>query len=247
MTDATPMALPGFTADAPKGARKDADFYPTPYELLRQIEPVMRARLAALGSPVLVEPACGDGRMLAWLCDLPKSSEGAIGCDIRPEAVEQTEARVGDDLPECTEVFSADWLTWGGDRLLARSLPPVTLPECRSLAIVSNPPFCIAADFVRTCIARAQRYASTGRPPGERWMVAMLLRVTFLEPTVQDRRAQLHADHPCDVWIPTTRVSFTDGGNDSATTAWFIWPPEDPQQVGHRVRYLGRHKPGGAP
>lgn len=39
----------------------------------------------------------------------------------------------------------------------------------------------------------------------------------------------------------------TDGGNDSATTAWFIWPPEDPQQVGHRIRYLGRHKPGGAP
>lgn len=239
MGDATPMALPGFTADAPQGARKDADFYPTPHELMRQIEPVMRARLAALGSPVLVEPACGDGRMLKWLAGLTEH-QAAVGLDIRPQAVEQTK----------TAGFGAtcvDWLAMEAHHatidLLYESAVDVT--ECQPVAFVSNPPFVIAADFVRACLRRARAWAAGhDRRP---WMVAMLLRVTFLEPTVQDRRAQLHADHPCDVWIPTTRVSFTDGGNDSATTAWFIWPPEDPQQVGHRIRYLGRHKPGGAP
>ena len=84
--------------------------------------------------------------------------------------------------------------------------------------VVTNPPFNQADQFVRL----AWRKARQG--------VAMLLRLTFMEPT--RKRAQLltsmapYMSHL--IVFSQPRPSFTGNGRtDSTTTAWFVW------QTGH--------------
>jgi hypothetical protein len=76
--------------------------------------------------------------------------------------------------------------------------------------VVSNPPFSDAMAIVRLAYTHA------------RWGVAMLLRLSFLEPT-EDRGPWL-AEHPPTHLIVMPRISFTgDGKTDSVTTAWLVW------------------------
>lgn len=76
--------------------------------------------------------------------------------------------------------------------------------------VVSNPPFSHAAEIVKL----AHEHARVG--------VAMLLRLSFLEPC-QNRRQFLRANPPTNL-IVLPRISFTgDGRTDSCTAAWHCW------------------------
>ena len=76
--------------------------------------------------------------------------------------------------------------------------------------VVSNPPFSDAMAITRLAHEHAK------------WGVAMLLRLSFLEPT--EDRGQWLADHPPSKLIVMPRISFTgDGKTDSVTTAWLVW------------------------
>ena len=94
--------------------------------------------------------------------------------------------------------------------------------------IVTNPPFNQADQFVHLAWAKARRG------------VAMLLRLSFMEPT--RKRAQLlksmapYMSHL--IVFSQPRPSFTGNGRtDSTTTAWFVWERNNPQQ-GTRLIYV---------
>lgn len=76
--------------------------------------------------------------------------------------------------------------------------------------VVTNPPFSLAAQIVPL----AYEFAGVG--------VAMLLRLSYLEPT-KDRGAWLNKYPPTKL-IVLPRISFTgDGKTDSVTCAWMVW------------------------
>jgi len=76
--------------------------------------------------------------------------------------------------------------------------------------VITNPPFCHAPEMVPL----AYDFAKTG--------IAMLLRITFLEPC--GNRIAFLSEHPPTQLLVVPRISFTgDGRTDSTCTAWFIW------------------------
>lgn len=76
--------------------------------------------------------------------------------------------------------------------------------------VVTNPPFNVAAQI----IPLAYKHADKG--------IAMLLRLSYLEPT-EDRGRWLN-EHPPSALIILPRISFTgDGKTDSVTCAWVVW------------------------
>jgi hypothetical protein len=79
--------------------------------------------------------------------------------------------------------------------------------------VVMNPPFSRAEAFVRKALAETS---------GGRGTVAALLRLAFLEGKA---RAELHREHPSDVYVLSRRPSFVGGKTDSCAYAWFIWGP----------------------
>ena len=82
--------------------------------------------------------------------------------------------------------------------------------------VVTNPPY--AMPLCRDIVRQAVKHARVG--------VAMLLRLSFLEPTVKtaNGRGDWLAAHPPDRLIVLPRYSYTqDGHSDSITTAWMIW------------------------
>lgn len=93
--------------------------------------------------------------------------------------------------------------------------------------IISNPPFSLAIEIVSQAVAASI------------WGTAMLLRLSFLEPTL-DRGPWL-AENPPDQIIVLPRISFTgDGKTDSVTTAWFIWQPEWDYAAKERILIIPR-------
>lgn len=76
--------------------------------------------------------------------------------------------------------------------------------------VVTNPPFTVAHKI----LPLAYQHARVG--------VAMLLRLTYLEPC--EGRAAWLAEYPPDHLIVLPRISFTgDGDTDSVTCAWMVW------------------------
>lgn len=83
--------------------------------------------------------------------------------------------------------------------------------------VISNPPYSVAFPIVRHAVEAA------------RVGVAMLLRLSFLEPTYE--RGEWLSLHPPRI-IAIPRISFTeDGKTDSVATAWFLW--ERNSQIGN--------------
>lgn len=81
---------------------------------------------------------------------------------------------------------------------------------------ITNPPFNQAYQI----ITKAVRNSRCG--------VAALLRLSFLEPTLE--RGPWLAQNPPDKLIVMPRISFTgDGKTDSVTTAWMIWLKKYPK------------------
>lgn len=101
-------------------------------------------------------------------------------------------------------------------------------PECEW--VVTNPPFKDAF----TILQQARSHASEG--------VAMLLRLTFLEPT--EERGEWLSFNPPDQVIVLPRQSFTeDGKTDSVTCAWMIWRWQVMEGQARGVRVVPRPKP----
>lgn len=75
--------------------------------------------------------------------------------------------------------------------------------------VITNPPFSCAFQILENALYHCDR-------------VAMLLRLSFLEPTRE--RGPWLAENPPDLVIVLPRISFTgDGKTDSVTCAWMIW------------------------
>lgn len=88
--------------------------------------------------------------------------------------------------------------------------------------IVTNPPFNVASKIVPQAFLAARRG------------VAMLLRLTFLEPC-GDREHFLSVYPPSQL-IVLPRMSFTgDGKTDSVTCAWMVWDKDIEAQQGITV------------
>lgn len=76
--------------------------------------------------------------------------------------------------------------------------------------VVTNPPFSHALEFAQHGLNHAK------------WGMALLLRLSFLEPTYK-RQEWLHQNPPYHM-IVLPRISFTgDGKTDLVTCAWMIW------------------------
>jgi hypothetical protein len=77
--------------------------------------------------------------------------------------------------------------------------------------VISNPPYNVAPDI----LPLAWEHSRLG--------MAMLLRLTYLEPTAN--RAEWLQDTPLsNLIIFNPRPKFRQGsGSDSATVAWFVW------------------------
>ena len=152
-----------------------------------------------------LEPACGDGAIIkavaAWLG--AKQGPRWFANDIRQDAIDavlasthpSVKTRCGDFLPD----------GWPG--------------AGRVDAVLMNPPFALAEEFVRVALAR------TLGPVG------VLLRLGWLSSA---GRAPLLRDQPPDVFVLPDRPSFTGHGTDSADYAWFCWPPADEPRTRER-------------
>lgn len=132
---------------------------------------------------LVLDPCAGDGALLR---PLRASGRQAWGMDIAPQSV---------------GIFRGDFL--GG------ALPPGCAPGC----VVMNPPFSLAAEFVRRAL-------------GLRVPVFALLRLTWLEPCAS--RAGLLRAHTPDVYVLPFRPRFRADtrGSDTATCAWYAFPGE---------------------
>lgn len=95
--------------------------------------------------------------------------------------------------------------------------------------VISNPPFSKAHLIVPPALATIGR-------------VAMLLRITWLEPC--DGREAFLARYPPWQLIVLPRISFTgDGRTDAATCAWFIWDRFATQPCRHPIIVVPEQNP----
>lgn len=135
----------------------------------------------------VVEPAAGSGRIIdAVKYRWPRA--GVVGFDIDPRR---------------DDIIRKDWLDLLG-RSTAAGAPDL---------IITNPPFRLAEQFLRTSMGQTSAH------------VALLLRAGFLESA---RRASLLAEFPpMAVYFLRSRPRFTGpntkGGTDTAMYAWFVW------------------------
>lgn len=85
--------------------------------------------------------------------------------------------------------------------------------------VVTNPPY--AMPLCTQIVEQALRHAKKG--------VAMLLRISFREPTAhKNPRGPFLAANPIDRLLTLPRHSYTGNGkSDSATTEWAIWLKDD--------------------
>ncbi len=100
--------------------------------------------------------------------------------------------------------FEADVLTW---------TPPKRWGGVR--VVVMNPPYVLALPFVQ----QARSFV------GKDGYVFALLRMGFLEGEQDSERLFFHRNTKSDFHVFHRRPSFTKGGHDACTYAWFEWSP----------------------
>lgn len=198
--DAIPHTPKGKTmADAivasyKKWERKPADLYPTPVDGTESLIPALLAMKRPDGSPIrtIWEPACGDGRLarvLEW------HGFNVIATDIR----EYPGYGFG-GLDFLREHPKAKWGWSIGD----------------IDAIVTNPPFSLAEEFIRRALSITPN-------------VAMLLKQTYWN--VGGRSAGLWLDHMPDLELKLTwRLAFlaNERGNSPLMDCmWNLWSGEN--------------------
>ncbi len=129
------------------------------------------------------EPACGDGAMVKAL--------QSYGHDVTATDIVRREPYK----------LLADFLD-SEDSIFQPANP---------FAIVTNPPFKLAEEFIRKALSFTP-------------VVAMLLKATY--PNAADR-IKLFEEHPPSRVMPLTRrLDFTGGGNPTMDCTWFVWGTE---------------------
>lgn len=190
--------------------RSPLDFYETPAWCVRALWascPAVRA------VSEVYDPACGSGAILLALRDMDRAPWLSLfGSDI-------DEGRVAAARSAGLWALAHDYL--------GRTPPAVPVSDSisESCAVVMNPPYSLAEQFVR----RTRIMFGGGRGP-----VAALLRIAFL--SSQGRAEWLAKDAP-DVYVLPRRPDFTGGGGDSADYAWMVWPAGAARTEG-RVRVI---------
>lgn len=180
--------------------RRDDDFYETPAWMTKALlhyVPLHRGFNRPRRNTYLVEPCVGSGAIVDTIENELQS--GVLGNWWANDIVERhilLDSDISADNPELyASVFANSKYGPEGPDCWVVSNPPYTMPLCSR--IVSN----------------AIKHMSN---------VAMLLRLSFLEPT-RDRE-ELLTTFPPDKLIVLPRGSFTgDGRSDSSTVAWMIW------------------------
>ena len=226
--------LPGFedVVTGHDGTRRADDYYATPRSAVDAVMPVLRHRIkrrvlrldGTLGPrPLILEPASGHG-----------SIQSALAAERTPDGMPRWQV-VGIELDALrAEAARRDGLTvWQGDFLTedwSQHLPV----RLQGPAVVGNPPYEFAIEFVERAIAVARGEATECTPMaclseccGGKFgwgPVAMLLRMGFQH---SQGRAAFHRENPCDVLVLDKRPSFTGGRTDSCEYGWYIWPPID--------------------
>lgn len=85
--------------------------------------------------------------------------------------------------------------------------------------IIGNPPFGQAMEFIEKSLKLL-------KPTGT---LAFLLRTAFLE---SDKRFSFWQNHPLTgLYTLHKRPSFTGKGTDAASYSWFVWQPQEEQQI----------------
>jgi hypothetical protein len=173
-----------------KWERKPADLYPTPVDGTESLIPVLKAMKRPDGSPIkrIWEPACGDGRLARVL---EYHGFEVIATDLREHP---------------------GFGQGGLDFLLATPQDKWGEIIGEVDAIVTNPPFSLAEEFIR----RAHLFTPN---------VAMLLKQTFWN--VGGRSKGLWFDHMPDMELKLTwRLAFLEaerGSSPLMDCMWVIW------------------------
>lgn len=171
-------AILTYADPAKMDARREDDFYPTPWEPTDALLDAEKDVLAFY--PRIWEPACGDGAMArqmqahgfkVWSSDLIDRGFGDA---------------------------HFDFLNFKGQRA----------PK-EYTAIITNPPFVLAEDFIRQAHALGMDY------------IAMLLKAHYFH---ADSRIRLFHDHrPARIYPLGWRVDFTGGGANHTDCSWYVW------------------------
>lgn len=158
--------------------RHAADFYATPAWCVR-------ALLAEVPIPsgLWLEPCAGEGDIIA-----ASGHKDWHAVELREECREKLNE-------SCQRLAIGNFLTM-----------PNPTPGGYA-AIVTNPPYALAEEFIRKSIQIAP-------------VVAMLLRLNWLG---SQKRVAFLREYPPSVYVLPRRPSFTGGGTDACEYAWFVW------------------------
>lgn len=163
--------------------RKKADFYPTPPDVTIALMDFLIAKADLREQAVVWEPACGDGAMAKVMA--------TYGCGV-----------IASDLREDSGYGNS-----GVNFLQTHPTEQWQMPEW----IITNPPFNLAADFIRHSLSIAPN-------------VAMLLKSQFWH---AQRRAGLFRDHPPSYILALTwRPAFLEkerGKSPLMDVIWCVW------------------------
>src|SRR5574341_517790 len=173
--------------------RRVLDYYPTPRWMVDHL-------LDRLYPPV---PANRAGGPPAYLLPGHRVLEPCVGAGNITNALRDRIPRVDVRTNDLDPKWPADW------HFDATKPQGIWLRD-RYDWIITNPPFSAATEIV----PKAVEVARVG--------VAMLLRITWLEPC--EDRAQWLAKNPPKWQLVMERTSFrANGSTDSATSCWFVW------------------------
>lgn len=167
-------------------ARSPADYYPTPEWCTRALADWLdRQRMYA---PGIIDPCAGDGAVLRVVHELwPRRR--LTGLELR-------------DVP-APEGVPCVWSTGRSSLDLGSTMVPGRLD-----AVVTNPPYSLAKEFI------------TAWAPRVEWS-AWLLRLNFLGS--QKRTEWLRSMPSAWVLVLPRRPSFTGDGTDMTEYAWMVW------------------------
>lgn len=197
----------------------DKSDYPTPawcvHRLLEAWQPY---------PGVLVEPCAGAGNIVQTINDW---FEPGMFRWMVAELCEDRFAELQTKLTDRDESYCGDFLSKEANVIPhdfdVRRRPPDLHRRIPVSAVVTNPPYPPAARFVETCRVLY--------PEAE---IVMLLRMGFLES--EERVDWFLRNGVPDAYVLPNRPQFRRAqgkkGSDSATYAWFLWPPGPPRAEG---------------
>lgn len=175
-------------------ARVANEMYPTPAWCVDRLLEHWRPQ-----GGVLLEPCVGQGAIV----------NACVGAGV-PNIWHAVELAGAPYLEHVRPAFF-----WGGQDFLTWT-PPEDLRRARYAAVITNPPYSLAMDF----LLRSMQFADE---------VAMLLRLNFLGSETRQPWLQFHAP---DVYVLPNRPSFVvghgrrKGSNDSCEYGWLVWQRE---------------------